>query len=97
MTTYEFTFLLQDEKEVKKIKETLQTFSGKVIQEQAWGERTLSYPIKKLDKAKYFTWMIALADKDVNELRKKLNFNENIVRFLLLRTDEPEITEKTKK
>lgn len=97
MTTYEFTFLLEDEKEVKKIKQILESFSGKVVREQAWGERTLSYPIKKLDKALYFTWMIAVEDKHANDLRKKLNFNENIIRFLLLRTDEPEIIEKKKK
>lgn len=81
---YELTFLLKEETELTKIKELVESFSGKIIKEEKWGEKSLVYPIKKNHTALYYQWQIEIDKKKVNEMRKKLNFNEKLVRYLLL-------------
>lgn len=84
---YEFTFLLPDVAEVKTIKEIITSSKGKIQKEETWGEKLLMYPIKKKEKAFYFHWLIDVAEDEMNEMKKKLNFNEKMVRYLLLKTD----------
>jgi small subunit ribosomal protein S6 len=88
MNNYELTFLLQDEAEAKNIKTLIKDLEGKITEEKAWGERALTYPINKLISAKYFTWHIQLSAKNMAELKKKLNFNDNLLRYLLLKQEE---------
>jgi len=97
MKTYELTFLVGDEKESKIVKDTLKDVSGSIVSENAWGERTLSYPINKKDKAYFFTWMVKLAKDKVTDFKTKLNFSEHSVRYLLLNTNEEEVVSSDKK
>jgi small subunit ribosomal protein S6 len=85
MSKYEFTFLLPDEAEVEPIKTLVESLSGKISDEQKWGKRQLAYPMKKQFQAFYFTWMLDIAPKQLTELKKKLNFNEKLYRYLLLK------------
>ncbi|MEO6508848.1 MAG: 30S ribosomal protein S6 [Patescibacteria group bacterium] len=87
MSKYEFTFLLPDEAEVEPIRTLIQSLEGKITEEQKWGKRQLSYPMKKLYQAFYFTWMLEIAPKQLAELKKKLNFNEKLLRYLLLKVE----------
>lgn len=84
MTRYELTFLLKDEEETKSLTQILESFSGKIVEEKKWGKRQFAYPIKKDTSASYFTWMVDIDKKNVSELKKKLNFNEKLIRYLLL-------------
>ena len=81
---YEFTFLVEDEKETKALTDLLTATKGKTIQEQKWGKRALAYSIKKRESAYFFTWDIELDPKHLSEFKKKLNFNEGILRYLIL-------------
>ncbi len=85
MSQYELTFLLNNEEEIKKMKDLLQTVKGKLVKEEAWGKKTLCYPIKKQKTAQFYHWIIEINQNKVQDLRKKLNFNENLLRFLLLK------------
>ena len=85
MTKYELTLLLPEESEAKKIKDLISELKGKIGKEDAWGKRNLAYPIKKNNSAYYFHWLIEIDQNKVNELKKKLNFNEKLLRFLLLK------------
>ena len=82
--TYEFVFLLNEEKELKLIKELLISFGGKLSQEDNWGEKTLSYPIKKNRTAKFYHWIIELEKSKIKEFKTKLNFNDKLIRYLIL-------------
>ncbi len=82
---YEFTFLVEDEKETQALTDILAEVKGKVNQEQKWGKRLLSYPIKKRTSAVYVTWHIDIDSKNLAEFKKKLNFNDKVLRFLLLK------------
>lgn len=84
MSKYELTFLLENEEEVKNIQALLKLQSGEVAEEKKLGKLQLEYPIKKHSSAFYFTWSINIDKKNVTELRKKLNFHEKLIRYLLL-------------
>ena len=85
---YELTFLLNEEAELKAIKSLLESLEGKIISEKNWGEMPLAYPIKKQREAKYFTWKVDIATSKISEFKRKLNFNEKLLRYLLLKVDE---------
>lgn len=87
MNKYEFTFLLPDETEVEQIKTLLESLKGRITEETKWGKRQLSYPMKKQNTAFYFTWMIEVEPKQMAEFKKKLNFNETLLRYLLLKVE----------
>ncbi|NMB83825.1 30S ribosomal protein S6 [Candidatus Roizmanbacteria bacterium] len=82
--TYELTFLLNEEEELKKISELITSLSGKVIKEDKWGEKALFFPIKKANKAVFYCWALEMETKKMAEFKRKLNFNEKILRYLLL-------------
>lgn len=85
---YELTFLLNVEEELIKIKELIESLSGKIISEEKWGKKTLSYPIKKNTSANFYNWVVEIDKKNVQEFRKKLNFNEKLIRYLLLQKED---------
>jgi len=87
MTQYDLTFLLNEEAELKTLKELVASLGGKLNKEEKWGERTLAYQIKGLHKAHYYQWHIEMPKKNAMELRKRLQFNEKLIRYLLLAID----------
>lgn len=86
--TYELTVLLTDEKDLKSVKEHIAALEGKITRDKSWGERSLSYSIKKKSKAQYMTLWFNMLPKSILELKKRLTYDEKLLRYLLL-TDEP--------
>jgi len=84
MSLYELTFLLNEEPELPVLKEIITSLGGVVKKEDKWGERTLAYSIKNNKTARYYQWQIDIEKSKVSELRKKLNYNEKLIRYLLL-------------
>ncbi len=82
---YELTFLLNQEAELKNVKDLITGLSGKIEKEESWGEKTLVYPIKNNQKARFYNLILDIDETKTAELRKKLNFNEKLIRFLLLK------------
>ncbi len=95
MNKYEFTFLIKEEKDLKKIEQIITSFKGKILQQKNWGKKSLAYPIKKQDSAFFYIWKINLPKTKISEFKKNLNYNEKILRYLLL-MDET-IEKETKK
>lgn len=88
MNKYNLTFLLNEEADLGTIKKLIESLSGKILEEETWGKKTLAYPIKKTGAANFYSWTLEIDEKDVSELRKKLNFNEKLLRYLLLAADK---------
>lgn len=84
---YELVFLLNEESETKNLRDLLTSLKIKLVKEEVGGKRALSYPIKKHTSAVYYFWQIEADKKVVAELRKKLNYNEKLIRYLLLVND----------
>jgi len=81
---YELTLLVKEEKELENVKSLITSNKGKVIKEEKWGEKTLSYPIRKNHRALFFNFHIEIDKKNILEFKNKLNLNENVLRYLLL-------------
>jgi small subunit ribosomal protein S6 len=81
---YELILLLEKEEDLKKVEETIFQNDGKIENKEKWGERLLAYPIKKKNKAIYFIITLTMDKKNVLPFKRKLDFNENIIRYLLL-------------
>ncbi|MDO9028559.1 MAG: 30S ribosomal protein S6 [Candidatus Roizmanbacteria bacterium] len=81
---YELTFLTKEEIEPKNIRELIESLKGKVTKEEKWGEKTLAYSIKKNHTALFYNFQLEIDKKNIAELKKKLNFNDKILRYLLL-------------
>lgn len=81
---YELILLLEKEDDLKPVKEVITQYSGKILSEEKWAERLLAYPIKKKNKAIYYFLVFSLDKKNILPLKTKLNFNEKIIRYLLL-------------
>jgi len=84
MNSYELTVIVRDEKDVDAVKAIIKEFEGKVEKEQKWGKRDLAYPIKKETSAFYFTYQVELVPKTIDEIKRKMNYDEKIIRYLLL-------------
>lgn len=81
---YELVILLDKEEQLETIKKLIEALKGKIEKIDRWGEKTLAYPIKNKHRAIFFSVFFDMKKKDTLELRKKLNFDEKILRFLLL-------------
>jgi len=81
---YELILLLEKEEDIKKVGEIITQNGGKIENKEKWGERVLAYPIKKKTKALYFIITLTMDKKNVFSFKRKLDFNEKIIRYLLL-------------
>lgn len=59
---------------------------GKVIKEDLWGVRDLAYPIKRSSKGFFAHFEIETDPKNAKGLDKSLKVEEDILRYLLVRT-----------
>ena len=95
MRDYELTIVVRPDVEdtglaslLEKIKGLITTAGGQGIQVEPWGRRHLAYPIKKITEAQYFLIRAQLPAQALRELERNLRLTEEILRFLLVRTDE---------
>ena len=71
------------------IKEMFESFAAEVVKEESWGKRRLAYPIQKLNEGKYFVFSVeAGGENPFVEVEKRLGQNENVLRYLTVRTDK---------
>jgi len=84
MSTFEFTFLVNDKKSVTNLEAVLKSYNGKKINEESLGKRLLAYPIDKNESAEYFVWQIELEKNAVKDFKQKLNFDKVVMRYLML-------------
>ncbi len=68
---------------VKIIKEK----SGKIIDDEEWGLRDLSYKIDQYSKAFYHFYQIEIEGDKIESIKKTLNQDENFIRHLFIRVD----------
>lgn len=72
----------------EKLAQVIAGQSGEVQETEMWGKRTLAYPIKKFFEGVYVLHRIALPPQNTAEVERYMRFNEDILRYLILRTDE---------
>ncbi len=72
----------------EKLASVIANQSGEVLGTELWGKRTLAYPINKFFEGVYELHRVALPPQGTAEVDRYLRFNEDILRFLILRTEE---------
>jgi len=87
MNQYEFIFLMSEEEDQKDLKELISSLSGKILDEKSHGLKNLAFEIKKHKAANLFEWIIQLNMDKISELKKKLGFNEKVIRYLILKLE----------
>ena len=61
--------------------------NGKVVKTESWGLRSLAYRIAKNRKAHYVMLEIDAPAGVVAELERQTNINEDVIRYMTIRTD----------
>jgi len=53
-----------------------------------WGKRRLAYPIRKQREGYYVVMQVQLPPEAISELERRLELSEEVLRYLLVRTDK---------
>lgn len=92
---YELVFVMQpdlDEQGIANINDRIAQIitnaNGTIDSTEMWGKRTLAYPIKKFFEGHYVLHRFQMDPSGTAELDRLLRFNENVIRYLVIRTDE---------
>ncbi|NLT41056.1 MAG: 30S ribosomal protein S6 [Anaerolineae bacterium] len=95
MAEYELTYVIQpdvDDEKLADIQDRIAEFvsgaGGQVTRTLDWGRRRLAYPIKRQTAGVYVTHRLELPAEAVDELQRSLRFNEDVLRYLVLTTDD---------
>ena len=92
--TYECMLLL-DNREVRRgwdplkqeIARKLKKYGAEIVSSRRWDERKLTYPIRQRRRATYLLAYCELGGDGVANLRRELDINEILLRYLLLRAE----------
>ena len=74
--------------ELEKFKSKLSSQSAKIVNEENWGLRDLSYNINKFKKAFYSFLQIEASGNVIKDLNRELNQSENLLRYLFIKVKE---------
>ena len=73
--------------EITKIEELLKNLGGVVSKTDAWGKKTLAYPIRKKTEGYYVLFNFELEPAQTFELRRVLGLRANVYRQLVIALD----------
>ena len=92
MQNYNLTILINnkvDEKGRASLIDDVKKNFGNLIKEDLWGVRSLAYEIKHMDKAFYANFEFESEPQSVITLDKNIRLNEDIIRYLLIKSKKP--------
>lgn len=96
MRTYETIFILkssltteEQEKHIEFYKENITSHSGELVKVDVWGKQALAYPIEKQTEGFYVLIQFKAESSYINnELEKRYQFNEDVLRYVIVMLDE---------
>jgi len=96
MRKYEIMFIVKPDIEEAKIKETaesmkslFESMGATMLEVKEMGQKELAYEVKKYKNGYYFYFVVESIDgKATTEFDRVALINENIIRHLVVRTDE---------
>ena len=98
MNCYEHTIIIKQdipENQIKllvdKYQNLIKNNSGKIIKTEDWGLKNLSQPIKKNKKGFYFHIKFEGIGKTIDELEKKENIDQMLIRFLTIKVKKHDL------
>jgi small subunit ribosomal protein S6 len=95
MRSYEVAFIAQPDLDesslnnlIEKAKGWVTNSGGQVTNVDNWGRRKLAYPIRKQTEGQYVFLQTQMSAEATREVERNMRFTEQILRFLVTRTDE---------
>lgn len=70
------------------IRKVLGDFGAQIIGEEPYGDRDLTYEIKKKTRGRYVLFNINAAPEKIVEMDRQIKLNVNVLTFLFVRVDE---------
>ena len=74
--------------EIDKFKSQISKNDGKIINEEDWGLRDLSYSISKFKKAFYHFFQIEISGHKLDSIKNDLNQSDTLLRYLFIKVAE---------
>ncbi len=74
--------------EINGFKSKIEKHSAKIINEENWGLRDLSYSINKYKKAFYKFFQLEISGSIVKEISQDLNQSENLIRYIFIKVNK---------
>ena len=71
-------------------KKQLTELSGSIISQEDWGLRDLSYKITNFQKAFYKYYQLEIEGSKIQDIKKNINQNEQIIRHLFIKVENHE-------
>lgn len=90
---YELTIIVDElatQEMIDELTEKIGEF-GKVTKVEDWGTKRLAYPIQRVrlhERGHYMFYQLELEDGVPQEINKYLSYNDNAVRYLLVRVSK---------
>ena len=84
-------FPLEDEKSKKgadDVKRTLTKFLAEIEEEKQFGDRDLTYEIKKQKRGRFILFTMKLNPSKIAEIDKEFKINMNLLKYQFVRIDE---------
>jgi small subunit ribosomal protein S6 len=72
----------------QRFAQTVTNYGGQMGNTEPWGRRNLAYPIKKNFSGHYVLQRFQMPAEGTMEVERFLRLNEDIIRYLVVRTDE---------
>jgi len=73
--------------EINNFRELIISNTGKIINEEDWGLRDLSYNIDKFKKAFYKYYQLEITSSEIDKIKKILNQSDNFLRHLFIKVN----------
>jgi len=84
-------FPLEEEKSKKgaeEVKGTLTKFGAEIEEEKPFGDRDLTYEIKKQKRGRFVLFNMKLNPDKIAEIEKEFKINMNLLKYQFVRIDE---------
>src|SRR3954447_25885940 len=97
MPLYEHVFLTRQDASTQQVEEltaqfkgVIEQMGGKIAKTEQWGVKTLSYRMRKNRKAHFTLCNVEAPPAALNEIERQERLNEDVLRYITIRVDEPE-------
>lgn len=88
MAQYEITYLVDSAQDSQSVTQLITSTGATYHEVKDWGERELAFQIKDRVKARYYTGIIDTLPSNLSAVKKKLNFSEVLIRYLITRRED---------
>ncbi len=93
MRTYEAMCVFRPEEDEftrgkDAVREQLKQLQASILKEEDMGQRTLAYPIKNMNQAHYYYYVVEMDPANAHKTENAMKLKDELLRFLMVRREE---------